>query len=236
MSAVPEIAALTVDDIVTLNATVRSSASSAATMRDAAQDIAEVLYDRFDATAALIRVYMTVRCRNLPTDLRAFAEAAHGATLEPEVPCLTLLGTTGIEPDWRAPEASAGHRAIALISSEVVRARIPMVAGLLDQLGVDIDTVVDLRREDVLLLHHREYGVFHVAEAANSPLIPAQDFVGSYGIRSVVGCGGGLPSGEIFAAVVFARQPIDERTAELFRTLAYGIKAALVPFTYRVFE
>ena len=232
----PDVEALTVDEVVELNGVVRDLAGAALSMTEAAQAIVTSLHERWSGSVVLARLYVTVRHRNLPRALQEIANQAHGAPLDPTVPCLTLVGTAGAEPAWCDPARSQGHRAIPLGAAQVVRERIPMVGGLLDQLDVDIDSVVDLTAERALVLHHREYGVFHVPDARGSSLIPAQDFVDRYDVRSVVGCGGGLPSGEVFALVAFARQAIDEKTTGLFRTLAYGIKAALVPFTYRVFD
>jgi hypothetical protein len=87
-----------------------------------------------------------------------------------------------------------------------------------------------------MTLHHRDYDVFFVPDALNSPLVPAQDgFVVPYGIRSVVGCGGVLPSGELFALILFTTLQLSAETADLFRTLALSVKATVVPFTFKVF-
>ena len=235
------LARLDVDDVVALSRGVRTAAASAGSMAEAAQGITEhvrrrlVLDDGSTPACPLVRSYATVRADRLPDELRALAAAQVSADLGGRVPCLTLLGTAGTEPAWCDRERSAGHRTIPLVSAAEVDRTVPMVAGLLAQLDVDVDHIVDLQPAEALVLHHRDYGVFHVPEAAGSPLIPAQDFVAAYGVRSVVGCGGALPSGELFALVVFSAVPVDERGAALFRTLAYGIKAGLVPHTFRVF-
>jgi hypothetical protein len=51
----------------------------------------------------------------------------------------------------------------------------------------------------------------------------------------VLGCGGVLPNGDMFALVLFTTIPVPEPTADLFRSLALSLKANLVPFTFRVF-
>lgn len=52
-------------------------------------------------------------------------------------------------------------------------------------------------------LRGKTYGVFHVAEARESAYVPAQaDFVVPYGIRSVVGFGGPLATGDLFAVIL----------------------------------
>jgi hypothetical protein len=67
-------------------------------------------------------------------------------------------------------------------------------------------------------------------------LVPAQEsFVIPYGIQSVVGFGGALRSGDIFAVIMFSRVPIPPDTAQLFRTLSLNVKLAIAPHGDRVF-
>ena len=105
-----------------------------------------------------------------------------------------------------------------------------MIRRLIEELGMDVESVIAdapvARRTDT-----RNYDVFHVEEAAGSPYIPAQsDFVLRYGIASVVGFGGLLRSGELFAVVLFSRERIPIRSATRFRTIALDIRSALFPF------
>ncbi|MFN2462544.1 MAG: hypothetical protein ABR573_01410, partial [Candidatus Dormibacteria bacterium] len=77
----------------------------------------------------------------------------------------------------------------------------------------------------------KTYNVFYVPEAAGSPHVPAQDFVRDHAIRSVLGFGGLLLSGELFAVVMFTRVSVPARTAGMFRLLAQATKQAIEPFT-----
>ncbi|GIW55159.1 MAG: hypothetical protein KatS3mg082_1563 [Nitrospiraceae bacterium] len=73
--------------------------------------------------------------------------------------------------------------------------------------------------------------VFFILRAAGSPYVPVQqEFVLRYGIQSVVGFGGFLPSGNLFAVILFTRAETPRETAELFRTLALAVKVAVLPF------
>lgn len=229
-----------VDDIVRLNTAARDVARDRTSMAEAAQAMSELLFrelqtDGAKPAAALARIYLTSRYGTLPTDLQAVARSHTGTPLPASAPCLTLLGTAGSRPEWCDPARSRAHRAIPLSSTSGVATEAPMIAGLMSQLGVSIDEIVELAQEDALGMHHRDYGIFFVEDARSSPLIPTKDFVHDEGVRSVVGCGGALPSGEIFAFILFAKVTIDDGVASLFRTLAYGIKAALIPYTYNVF-
>ena len=39
-----------------------------------------------------------------------------------------------------------------------------------------------------------------------------------------------MPSGELFATILFSRTPIPREVADLFKTLALNVKVALLPF------
>jgi hypothetical protein len=229
-----------VDDLVACSEAFRELRGEASTMEAAAQGITSYLHrhlvdDDGRPACPLVRLYKTHRFGMLPPDLQDFAHhATPGRRLDDGVRCLTLLGTSGADPDWNDRRRSEGHQAIPLESAELV-AQLPMVAGLIDQLGVDVATVVE-PGEEGLALHHRDYDVFYVPEAEGSPMVPAQDgFVRPFGIRTVVGCGGMLPSRDLFALIVFTRLALDAATADLFRTLALSVKATIVPFTFEVF-
>lgn len=229
---------LSVDDVVALNEAIREAAAGLDTMAGAAQAIAALLHgalvlDDGEPACALVRIYATVRSQHLPRELRDLVD--EGRRAFQRRPYLTLLGTAGAERAWNDRHSSRAHRAIPLDHVRVLVERAPMIAGLLSQLGVDVDAVLEETGRRARVVQHQEYGIFHVEDAKGSPLIPAQDFVQEHGVRSVIGCGGGLPSGEVFALVLFATVPVDFRAAELFRTIAYGIKAALVPYTFSVF-
>lgn len=65
--------------------------------------------------------------------------------------------------------------------------------------------------------------------------IPAQDFVQRYEVESVLGCGGQLPDGELYAVIAFARVTISRESAEIFKPLALAAKLALLPFLSTTF-
>jgi len=114
---------------------------------------------------------------------------------------------------------------------------LPMIAQLVSQLGFDVNALLDSGSKVVLDLEHSDFNVFHVAEAAGSPHVPAQEeFVLRYGVRSVLGFGGLLPPRDLFAVILFSKASIPRETAELFKTLALSAKLALVPFWERIFQ
>jgi hypothetical protein len=144
--------------------------------------------------------------------------------------CLVLLATAGDEPQWNDRHSSQGHQAIPLPSDQVV-AKLPMVAQLVQQFGLQISDVVQPSPELLVKFGQSSFNVFHVAEAEGSEYVPAQDeFVRPYGIRSVLGFGGMLPPADLFAVILFSRIPIRRETATLFQTVALNAKLAVLPF------
>ena len=102
-----------------------------------------------------------------------------------------------------------------------------MILRLIEDMGLDVNAVVagspEPERGDL-----RSYDVFHVEEARGSPHIPAQrDFVEPYSIKSVVGFGGLLRSGELYAAMLFSRVRIPPTSAARFRTIALDLRSVL---------
>ncbi|HVE62478.1 MAG TPA: hypothetical protein VNB94_01565 [Mycobacteriales bacterium] len=220
---------------------MRTSCLGAATMEQAAGEVVHRLFVDFSgpgdaAECVLVRFYLTVPYAELDAGRQDFARGVLGDTAPwPELPCLTLLASAGVEPAWNDAALSQHHRAIPLPSPETV-AKSPMIAQLLSQLGLELSSLLSPDPEVIIDLDQRQYNVFHVAEAVGSPYVPAQaDFVVPYGVRSAVGFGGMLPSGEMFALVLFSRVPISRATADLLRTIALNVKVAILPLVGRTF-
>jgi two-component system NtrC family sensor kinase len=210
-------------------------ADDPATLEDAAERAVEFFHQQFvdDAgrpACALVRFFKTHPYGDLSEDLRAVAlETAPEAQSVPELRCLTLVATRGDEPQWNSRQASRGHRVIPLMSVEMVQ-QAPMLSQLITQLGLPINAVV--RPSRALMLDPSEtHNVFYVARAAGSPHIVAQEeFVIPYGIESVLGFGGLLSSGDLFAMVLFSRVFIPPTVADQFRVVGLNLKIAVLPF------
>jgi hypothetical protein len=213
---------------------LRRAVRDCRTLEAAARTIVRYLYDHCvdtgsgARTCVLARFYKTHPYLALEPELQAYvAESMGSSAPQPAMRCLTLLGTAGDDPAWNSRHLSRGHRAIPLPSAEAVRA-VPMIARLIEDLGMDLEAVVAGKDAAARAAETRNYDVFHVEQALGNPIIPAQDdFVIPYAIRSVVGFGGALRSGELFAVVLFARAPIPPASANRFRTIALDIRSAL---------
>jgi hypothetical protein len=216
---------------------LRDAMRSAPTMEAAARECCgffhqELVTDSGEPACALVRCYKTHSFRDLDRDLQAIATRAlePGVAPSKSLRCLTLLGTRGAEPQWNDRRGSAGHQVIPLPTAAVVE-RAPMVAQLIRALGLDIATAIAPAGDIVRDLAGKTYGVFYVREATGSPYIPAQDFVRRYGIRSVIGFGGVLPSGDLFAAILFCRVSVTSAAADRFRTLALDLKSCFLRYS-----
>ena len=176
---------------------------------------------------ALVRFYKTHPYAGLLPDDRAFAlRLLDGAKPAPGLNCLTLLATAGDEPEWNDRKRSRGHRAVPLVSVKMVESA-PMISALIRQFGLNIDAVVSPPKMAESLAG-KTYNVFHVPNALGSDAIPAQtEFVIPYGVKSALGFGGVLRSGDLFAVIMFTKVAISDETAGRFRNLALEVKTLL---------
>jgi two-component system NtrC family sensor kinase len=235
-----ELSSFNVTNMMECRGRVRSLFESESTsVTEAARRVVDFFYhelvDEHGAPAcALVRFFKTEQFGNLDPDLQAFALKVAGTpSLDADVRCLTLLATEGQEPEWRRPELSRGHRAIPLTSIEFVE-QAPMIAQLIKQLGLSVATVV--RPEAGLLLDAagRKQNVFYVPEALGSPHIVAQaEFVKRYRIASVIGLGGLITTGDMFATILFSKVPISREVADLFSVIGLNLKIAILPIINR---
>ena len=223
-------------------AAVRELGVGSASMEEATNRVVRYFFEHLVVqpsgrrACALDRFFKTHPLASLGPALQTYAKALL-PTQPPSgtVQCLTLLATAGERPEWNARAQSKGHQAIPL-ASEAAVAQAPMIATLIKQFGVDVGAVVRPEPNLLLDLSQRTFNVFHVPDAQGSPYIPAQrEFVIPCGIRSVLGMGGVLPSGSLFAVILFSRQAISRGTAELFKPMALNIKMAVLPFESAVF-
>lgn len=227
----------TLRDMTECGIALRKLGSDAKSMEEGADKIVRYIYEQFidqpsgEKACALVRFYKTHPYAGLDSYLRHFADGIMGNRAKPtDMKCLTLLATVGDKPEWNTRANSAGHQAIPLPSAEMV-SQIPMLAQMVNQFGLEINTL--LKPDPALLidLAQTSFNVFHVPEAKGSPYVPAQEeFVLPCGISSVLSFGGMLPSGHLFAVILFSKAPISRVTADMFKTLALSVKTAILSF------
>jgi serine phosphatase RsbU (regulator of sigma subunit) len=227
----------TLRDMAECGLALRQFGLGVESMEEASNSIVRYLYENFctkptgEKSCALVRLFKTHPYEDLEVELAEYARSMldHYPPL-PAMKCMTLLATVGEQTEWNSRHRSVGHKAIPL-ASEFVVAQIPMISQLIRQLGLDIKTVINPGPDLLVEIEQRKYNVFYVPEAIGNPYIPAQDsFVIPFGIKSVLGFGGLLPSGNLFAVIMFLKVQIPHSTAQMFSTLALNVKTALLRF------
>jgi len=223
---------LTKENLFKYAVQLRNMDIDAVSMEEMAVRMVSYLYEKFvlpdgSPACALIRFFKTHSYGNLPQDLQLLTKSVlKRRTINQDTKCLTLLATKGENPQWNDKKLSIGHQVIPLIDQDTV-AQIPMISQLIWQFGLEIENVIKPEPEIIMNLGKKNLNVFYVAEAINSPYIPAQEnFVIPYQIKSVVGLGGMLPSGNIFAIILFSKVHIPVHIAHLFKWVAMYARVA----------
>jgi hypothetical protein len=224
--------------MIKLGAGLRNLADGAKTMEAVATRIVHYFYDSFalrntgQKACVLVRLFKTHAFGDLDEQLRQSAVTMLGdASASPSMKCLILLATAGERPEWNSRAKSVGHKAIPLPSEKAVE-NIPMIARLFSQLGLNPTALLKHDPAFILNSDQSNFNVFHVPEAEGSPYVPAQkEFVIPCGVKSVLGYGGLLPNGDIFAVILFVKVHVSQETAELFKTFALSTKLILIPFS-----
>ena len=224
-------------DMTDCSSCLRKLGDGAETMEAVAEKTVRYLYENFDdgqggRACALVRLFKTHRLDELDCELREFALAQLGGyPSAPEMKCLVLLGTAGVEPQWNHRDRSAGHRAIPLPSPDFVRT-FPMISMLFSQFGIEVHELLKPEPSLIMDMAQTSFNVFYVPEAIGSPYVPAQsEFVVPFAIQSVLGFGSVLPRGDLFAVILFSRMHIPRETIELIKPLALSVKVALLSST-----
>src|SRR3954449_1728223 len=223
-------------DMLKCSLRLRETASGMSSLEASAQRVCKFLYDELEGpgvqrACALVRCYKTHAFGSLAPDLQRFALGVLGTSpSRADMKCLTLMATVGETAAWNSRYLSRGHRAIPLPSPEIVE-KAPMIAQLIKELGMELSAVLQPSPEVVKELAGKRHGVFHVEDALGSPYIPAQDeFVAHYGIRSVLGFGGMLFTGDLFSVILFSTVHVPASAADRFKTLALDVKSAFSRF------
>jgi two-component system NtrC family sensor kinase len=226
----------TVSDLETFSRDLRGLAPGAADMTVVAQRATDYLYEHLrtddgEPECLTVALYKTQLLATLPGRLQRLARQAD-PTADGGTACLTQLATTGFEqPD---PEPGSIVRPLTPAAFEEQ----PILVSLLVEMGLDVDAALDPQRALSAGVHRKDLDLFLVEDLATDDWTADADVrqqTVALGLRSMLGIGGGLPSGDLFLLFWFSHVPIDRRSADLLRSLAPAIKASLIPFSLRPF-
>lgn len=223
-------------DMLKSSLRLREASAGAPTLEASAQRVCRFLYDELrgpdtQRACALVRCYKTHPFSLLDPELQQFARGLMGGE-EPRstMKCLTLMATVGQTAAWNSRFLSQGHRCVPLPSPDIVE-KAPMISQLIKELGLELTSVLQPSPDVVKELAGKRHGVFHVEDASGSPYIPAQqEFVERYGIRSVLGFGGVIGTGDLFAVILFSTVHVSASAADRFRSLALDVKSSFNKF------
>lgn len=181
-----------------------------------------------EPACALVRFFRTYAYGQLEQELQQAAQQVIGnRTIANHTKCLTLLATAGAESYWNSRYESTGHKAIPLVDRDFVE-RAPMISQLIQQFGLDINTVLQATPEVLVDVQRTTFNVFYIPKALGSAHIPAQkEFVVPYQINSVLGFGGLLTSGDLFAVILFTKVAVPPPTAHLFKWISSYARIAV---------
>jgi hypothetical protein len=170
----------------------------------------ELRDDEGQRACANVRFFMTRPYAELGDDLQQIAGASMPEGIERDgVRCLTLLATRGVDPLVK--------RTVPLHSVEMVE-QTPMIAQLVQGIGLSIEDVVRPGPRIPIKREAEAYSVLHVADAAGNPP----------GVASILGFGGLLASGDMFAVIMSSRVPISADVAAQFKILGLNMKIAVL--------
>ncbi len=184
-----------------------------------------------EESSVLVRFFMTYPYSSLDTESQQSADKMlDNKPDDQDMKCLKLLATAGVEPKWNSTMHSKGHRVLPLQNEDMLKKNI-MVHQFIDQMGIGISNVLNPDPKLSSELEGKFFNVYHVPDAIGSPYIPAQkEFVVPFGIKSAIGFGGMLPTGNLFSLLIFSKTKIPRETANLFKNLALNVRMALLPF------
>lgn len=215
---------------------VQEQTGGCLTLEQAAQTVAETLFDELGGRAVLARVFATVPFGELPASNRTFVRDLAATNdivslIKDDTLILSLLGTRGVKPEWNDRHTSQGHVGIPLASASFVE-QIPMISRLLKQVGLDLDWIDSDDTDIVTRSISGISGVFYVQDAAQAvdhqgrKIIPAQDFVAAHNVQTVFGLAVGYPASKRFVAIiVFCRETLAKEEVERFSPLIDAFKA-----------
>jgi hypothetical protein len=220
---------------------IRPGIEQASSLQDALQVLTSTLMEDYANSVALVRAFVTVSFHTLPESKKQFvqnivSDVPNVDTIPDDTPVLSLLATSGQEPDWNDVAKSKRHTGIPLMSADFV-AEIPMVARLLTDLGIASDLGVDegLTYSDDPMSHVR---AFYVGDALTDvdgrgrKVIVNQEFVERYGIKTVFGGGGAYPRfpQNVLALIFFTKEHVERDVATAFEPFIASVQAITEKF------
>lgn len=167
----------------------------------AAQLFIETVYEAFNESCVLVRLFSTLPLSRLPPKDQQLvrekaAQAGFPDKIHDKTTVLTLLGSRGEQPQWNRRTDSETFRCIPLFSSGYVSS-LSMLAAQLQSMAFDLD-LLDSWDKVVKSGRADEWkGMLYVGDSENDrddqgrKIVVKQDFVAEYGVKTSLGFGSG---------------------------------------------
>ena len=190
-------------------------------LEEGAKQTVELIYHQFKDLIVLTRLYANLPFEMLTHPYQQFVNnfaknKGISDQVNPAAPVLTLLGSYGQEPQWSNSVNSRNHLAIPLVSHDFIET-IPMVAGLLKDLGVKLVGYdnKDNSSQIVKQINAGIGGSFYVSDAhlainlQGEKIISDQNFVESYNVKTVFAIVSSyLSSDRFICLIIFTREQL----------------------------
>jgi len=236
MPSVFNLATFNIDDLARCTKSVNKLGSDSETSADFASSLVTYLYDHFKNEAgkpacALIRFFQTMPYANIGKELQSIVdEELQQQQGDDLMTCMILRATRGHIAEWNSTRYSNQHRVIPMPNEKTI-SRVPMLSQLIRALGFRLtgagnsvnsaDASSKTNQQDVLL----------VADPGDNSIIPEQaGFVVPFGIKSALGLGSLLPSGNMFALLMFTNVDLPVEIRETLKSLLKVINLRLSQF------
>jgi len=214
---------------------VEQGCGEARTLEAAAQGTVKGIYEQFIESLVLVRLFATIPYGDLPPAIQVSARDLAAQPLADSTPVLTLLGTYGTEELWRDRRGSRGHAGVPLVSAAFISS-IPMMARVLEELGVDLKTFDAADRQPFVEAGLFKSGAFHVPDATTTTdargrkIITAQDFVQRHQVGTVFGAGVAFLGTTTMATLIcFTRDQLDAEVSQAALTALSQFRALTQP-------
>jgi hypothetical protein len=218
------------NDFTSLLSTIRSL-NEFNTAQELAQKFVDICYEHFQRSLVLLRLFSTVSYSAMSAQDRQLVDKRANTSgtmhlLRESTPILTILGTKGLNADWNERDKSQGFRCIPLVSSRYV-ASLPMLCMQFMSMKFDFNKFDDW---DALIVENGslcEYsGMLYINDAGidkdsqNRMIVPRQEFVANYGVKTVFGFGRGYSNRPtIVTLFAFTNEIFCKAVAEPFAQL-----------------
>ena len=221
---------LSIAKIINLSKHIKEKCINFSSFEEVAQELMGFFYSSFVTEGGrspfvLARFFKSCAYGELPDDIRNYIHNKESkGNLISGNKYLTLLGSFGELENWKNRNLSENYKAFP-IHDEHLLGKLPMLSAVFDQIGLNLSHLKQTDKSILIKDRHRPYRVFCVENAEGSNLIPKQtEFVRPYSVKSVFGFGGIYSTSNVYAVIIFSRERLSRKDAQLFLSLNPAIK------------